>query len=101
MSDRTQLLATINTSPLLVSLLYDLNLMPEQVDCPLDERQMRSVVAHFARVRNDAIEECAKECDVIASECEDRSEDYLPPNANSFVKACARTIRALKTVEGV
>ena len=47
-TDRATLLETINASPLIMSLLYDLNLMPETTpEGSAIENRMLSVVVHF------------------------------------------------------
>lgn len=50
-TDRATLLATINASPMILSLLFDLNLMPEEVEQgSMREVRMKSVVGHVSEL---------------------------------------------------
>lgn len=50
---RAQLYTYVNDQPILLSLLYNLNLLPEQVkDGSKEEYQMEQIVAHFVAHRN-------------------------------------------------
>lgn len=57
----------VNTTPLLLSMLYDINLLPEQCDTDKKRDYLQSIVGHWIEARRAVIAECVA-CDWLLEE---------------------------------
>ena len=99
MKDRAELLRKINKSQLLQSLLYELDLMPEQVpEGSRIERRMRAVVMHLEafEFRKSEFDRLTKELEAVRKDCLTLAMRLYGESEGTFAPETAEVMKRMR-----